>query len=362
MESLIIQHIVSDLLEKGEEEALCKMINEDTTNTHVVVFLSGSGHIKSFIHNRNCEILPYRGIRKLIAHIKMIVPDVIHAWGHRACAVSVGLKLFSFPKAPIFWSLQSFPTSKIAMKFCSLFSFVPKKIIYSTGDIAQYHQIRKFPKSKTYILPHGFDLSLFIVNDDFKQSWRETWLVDDETKIIGTVGRYTKEKDYGTLFEACALLHEKGIPFKLILIGEGLSDENLELMRAIHDMGLKDNVLCMGAREDTHLILPVFDFAVQSSSKGEVFPSFLCEAMACGVPCIATNVGGSKRLVDDYGIIVPSQNPEFLSKAIEKMFSLDAKMVQTLRDGCRQYIIDNYSSDSSTLKHLDLYKRFIKKT
>ncbi len=361
MEPLIIQHIVSDLLENGEEEALCKMINEDTVNTHMVIFLAGSGHIKSFIRKRDLEILPYGNFRKTSAYLKTVVPDIIHAWGIKACAVSAALKLASFPKTPLFWSLQDTNGSFLTNKFCSLFSFLPKKIIYGTGEVASFYGRKKFPKKKSIVLPRGFDLSHFIMNDDFKQSWRETWLIDDETKIIGTIGSYKKEKDIDTLLAACVLLRKKNLPFKLILVGDGLSDENLDLIRTIHDLGLRENVLCMGQREDTHLILPVFDFAVQSSSSGEVFPTFLCEAMACGVPCVATNVGGSKALVNDYGIIIPPKNPEFLSKAIEKMFSLDKKMVHTLQDGCRDYIMNNYSLEASTHKYLDLYSTASKK-
>jgi glycosyltransferase involved in cell wall biosynthesis len=133
--------------------------------------------------------------------------------------------------------------------------------------------------------------------------------------VIGTVGNLTTKKDHETLLRAVALAREEVPAIRLVLIGSGPLDA--ETRRRVAALGLADSVIMAGSREDVPDLLPGFDvFAL--SSRFEGLPIALLEAMATGLACVATTVGGIPEVVTDGrdGMLVAPGDPAGLAAAL----------------------------------------------
>jgi glycosyltransferase involved in cell wall biosynthesis len=106
-----------------------------------------------------------------------------------------------------------------------------------------------------------------------------------------------------------------------VLAGGGVDGANLELTRAISYAGLAGRFHLLGRRDDMPRLITALDVLAASSSYGEAFPNVLGEAMACAVPCAATEVGDSAYIVGDTGRIAASGDMDGLSRAIIELLS-----------------------------------------
>lgn len=137
--------------------------------------------------------------------------------------------------------------------------------------------------------------------------------------LIGNVGNFTPKKDHRNLLQALAGSGNIG-EAHLVLIGLGPLQEELE--RAARDLGVADRTTFLGSRDDVFELLPLLDtFCLSSQFEG--FPIALVEAMATGLPCVATSVGGIPEIVDDgrNGLLVPPGDPLALQAALEKVMA-----------------------------------------
>jgi len=108
------------------------------------------------------------------------------------------------------------------------------------------------------------------------------------------------------------------VSVKCLLIGKGLSPDNDALMARIAALGLEDRVVLAGQRKDIPSVMNALDLHVLSSSS-EGFPNVLAEAMACGTPCISTNVGDAMEILGDASLCCPAQDSRALADLIIKM-------------------------------------------
>ena len=146
--------------------------------------------------------------------------------------------------------------------------------------------------------------------------------IPEKRVVIGLVARWHPMKDHGNLLKATAILRKQGYYPHLVMIGSAVECNNPELVQRIRDLELGDITSLLGVRHDLEQLTPGFDIACLCSAWGEAFPNVLGEAMACGVPCVTTDVGDATWLVGQGGIAVPSGNPEALARALGSLIQL----------------------------------------
>ena len=158
--------------------------------------------------------------------------------------------------------------------------------------------------------------------EDFRQrrvAKRQALGINTDQFVVGYMGRLSQEKGLSFLVQALAQLRARGITPKLLLVGEGTEGEALEEQVAV--AGLADQVVFAGFQEDTDDWLAVFDlFALPSLTEGT--PMALLEAMAAGIPVVATAVGGVPGVVADgvNGFLVEPADPLGLQRKIAILF------------------------------------------
>jgi glycosyltransferase involved in cell wall biosynthesis len=143
-----------------------------------------------------------------------------------------------------------------------------------------------------------------------------------ERPVVGTVGNLVPKKDHRTLLDAVDRVARAGTPLDVAVIGGGpLHDELTELAA-----GSAANVRLLGSRDDVPALLPGLDLFVLSS-RFEGLPIAMLEAMAAGVPVVATDVGGIPEVLagERGGVLVPAADPAALASAISSLLGDDAR-------------------------------------
>ena len=146
--------------------------------------------------------------------------------------------------------------------------------------------------------------------------------------------------------------------WRLLLVGR---DDGLEefLLTKIHEYDLSDNILFLGSRNDTAEIFAASDIALLCSHE-EGFSNAIIEAMAAGLPVIATDVGGNPEAIIDNltGLLVKPSDTEQLGRAILKL-SRDPALRKELGIAASKRFSDNFTLEQCVVKYTTLYKKFL---
>jgi glycosyltransferase involved in cell wall biosynthesis len=177
------------------------------------------------------------------------------------------------------------------------------------------------PAAKARVVLHGVDTQLFRPAD--RAVARRSVDLPVDAFVVGTVGRLEAQKSHDVLIRAAAGIVEGGRApdLHLVIAGEGSKRQSLELLAS--ELGMQDRVHFLGHLEPSWSLYPAFDiFALASAWEG--LPLSLLEAMSCGIPVIATDVGGVRDAVTDRsnGFLVPTQSVDELARAIAAMIDV----------------------------------------
>jgi glycosyltransferase involved in cell wall biosynthesis len=172
------------------------------------------------------------------------------------------------------------------------------------------------------VLPNGFDTTKFRPDPEIRAQVRDRLGIRHGQLLVGMIARYHSMKDFPNFVNAARELIARCDDVRILLAGPKVEQSNLELSRLIAGIGITSNVTLLGELHDLASILPAMDIFCLSSAWGEGFPNVLGEAMACGVPCVATQVGDCEFLVHETGYVVPPQDHRALADALCRMAEL----------------------------------------
>lgn len=304
-----------------------------------------------------------RAMLRLNKAITQAKPDVVHGWLYHA---SLAATLATPKPIPVIWGIHHSLTSLAQEKWLT-------RMIIKTGSrlkrrIARYVFVSKtsqrqhleigYPPEKSDTIPNGFDLSHFRPDESIRQAVRSEWGFADEDIIIGNAARYHPMKNHMGLVQSFSKLAKRFHNVKLVLMGRGIDDNNVELKTFVAEEMLENQVFLLGERRDMERLMNAFDLYV-SASYSEAFPLVIGEAMACGVPCIATDIGDCRDIIDNTGRLVRPGDDAGLMQAIGELISLTAKQRRELGYAARQRIEAYYSLDMISNKYADLYQQLI---
>ncbi|MBI4639350.1 MAG: GT4 family glycosyltransferase PelF [Candidatus Tectomicrobia bacterium] len=218
-------------------------------------------------------------------------------------------------------------------------SCVTSKIVSDAAWVSEsLIRLCKVNSDKIILIPNGIDTLRFeSIDPHFSRKIFNHNLLWNK-KVIGNVSRLAPVKDHETLIRSFALVEERHPEACLAIVGEG--PERPELERLAWQMNLNPKVSFLGLRNDIPELLSAMDIFVLSSLS-EGFPVALLEAMAAGLPVVATDVGGNREIVvhGETGLLVPPKSGNELAEAISYLLSNEreaAKMGQAGRKRVRQ--------------------------
>lgn len=331
-----ILHLIVGLGDGGAEATLYKIVINDENSKHVVISLTDFGKYGNYLLKYNVKTYclnlkkNYKDFFKIFRLLKVIFlekPSIIQTWMYHSDFLSFFIKIF-FPKSKIIWSirnttykLKDSKTRFIISKFCAFFSyFIPIKII-ACGERAKTDHINfGYTKKKWTVIYNGVDTKKFKPNKNLINSPYLFQKTNNNLnlKVLGMVARFDKQKGFDILLKSLKKLSEKKINFLCILVGKNVDNNNLSLKTRINNYNLNDNVFLFGQRNDLELFYNAIDISILSSINGEGFPNVLIESMACGTPCISTDVGESKKIIGSTGWLARPNDVKSLSSKIEE--------------------------------------------
>jgi glycosyltransferase involved in cell wall biosynthesis len=258
---------------------------------------------------------------RLIHHLKHIQPDVLHGYLSTPNLLTIFLKPF-FPSTQMIWGMRDsnkdlshydwlsrlmFPWECFLSRFADL-------IIFNSQAGRAYYLAQGFLPDRTVVIPNGIDTQHFKPDREARIKVRSEWEISEETILIGLVGRFNPMKDHPTFLKAAAILCQDRQDVSFVCVGGGPENYAQELYRLTNQLNIPEKVIWAGTRADMPAVYNAFDIATSSSAYGEGFANVIGEAMACGIPCVVTDIGDSGWIVDNTGIVVPPQNPEALAR------------------------------------------------
>ena len=365
-----VLHIITGLNNGGAEAVLHNLCSIDNTNLHTVISLMDGGKYGPLLERAGVEVyhlnmpqgrITLGGLIKLWRLLSQCKPDVVQTWMYHADLIGGVLARLALVRN-VCWgihhgSLEFGNTRRstiLIARICAWLSqWVPRRIICCATKAAEIHRTLGYVPEKFVVIPNGYNLKQFWPDADARQCLRNKWGVAFGMPLLGMVGRFHPTKDYANLIIALGTLKQGGLDFRCVLVGNGLDEDNIELMGWLKIHNVRDRVLLLGSRSDIPAVMSALDVHILSSL-GEAFPNVLAEAMACGTPCISTDVGDAALIVGDTGWLVPPQNPNALSCAIDTALTawLQKPNWQERRFASRSRIMEYFSIE----KMIDSYK------
>ena len=203
---------------------------------------------------------------------------------------------------------------KFTFRLGTLLSPKTDAIVFNSRAGLDYHRSRGYCSPHMEVIPNGFDMEHFRFAPAKRKAQRETWGVGADDILIGLSARLDPIKDHAGFLRAAALLTVERSGVKFVCIGGGNPELTRNLKGLAHSLGLGETVVWAGECGDMPAAYSALDLNT-SSSLSEGFSNAIGEAMACGAPCVVTDVGDSAHIVGDTGVAVPPGRPEELAAA-----------------------------------------------
>ena len=146
---------------------------------------------------------------------------------------------------------------------------------------------------------------------------------------------------------------------RFILVGKGINADNKYVTSMIKDLDLEDYFYLLGERKDIPAIMSALDVYCSTSAYGEGFPNVIGEAMACGIPCVVTDVGDSSFVVGDTGRVIPPGDYKLIAEAIGDLIGLEKLERQRIGEQARKRMEELFSIEEITKQYEVLYHKLI---
>lgn len=284
-----------------------------------------------------------KDISALTALIEKEKPDIVHALMYQA----IQLCRLAKRRARVRFKLVSSP--RVNYRTRSAFTLLVDRVLKGGDDLliteseaSRAYLIKKlgYGPAKVRTIYNGVDIARWSVSPTERSRKRLELLLAEGDLLLGAVGRLDAQKGHSFLIDAVAKLKTR-VPVRCAIIGDGPKRTTLEAQIRRHR--LEKHVWLLGERDDVTAWLSSFDIFVLPSL-WEGLPNALLEAMALGLPVIASEVDGVSEVVraNESGVLVPPKNALNLAKKIVEL-ATDAPLRARLGEAAKETIAARFT-------------------
>jgi glycosyltransferase involved in cell wall biosynthesis len=368
-----ITHVIGSLALGGAERSLCALTahhDSHTTAVHVVTLLDG-GPLRRTLEEQGVVVESLAMKRRLpdplaILRLARVLrrqrPDVVVTWLDHSNVIG-GLAAQLAGRVPVVWNIRHCApmrndaralTRLVGWSSTRLSPWLPERIVYVSQAARTLHAETGFADDRAIVIPNGFDPVAFHPDPQARRAVRDELGVARDCLLVGLFGRYHADKDHANFLRAAARIRQSLPAARFLLCGTDIDAGNSALVHQLDRSGLRDACHLLGPRDDMARLAASLDLQV-SSSVTEAMPRVVGEAMACGVPCVVTDVGDSALLVGDTGHVVPAGDDRALADHCLALLQTSSASRQALGLRARQRIVEQFSLDRMVVRHFDLW-------
>jgi glycosyltransferase involved in cell wall biosynthesis len=301
-----------------------------------------------------------RPIAHLTGIVRRLRPDVIQTWLYHADFAGLVVAAVLRRTNRLLWNVrcsdmdfavaQEQGTAWLVRRLANLSAW-PAGVIVNSHAGRLHHERLGYRPRRWIEIPNGFDLAHWRPDADAATRLRAELGLPADAPLVGMCARVAPMKDHATFLATIGILRKRFPGVRGVLAGRGTET----LARRVAELGLAANVTLLGERSDLPNLLPGLDVFCLSSAFGEGFANVLGEAMASGVPCVATNVGDAADIVGETGRIVPPRQPDALAAALGEMLVMSTSQRRALGARARSRIEDRYGLAGIARQYADIY-------
>ncbi|HMU75800.1 MAG TPA: glycosyltransferase [Elusimicrobiota bacterium] len=282
-------------------------------------------------------------------------PGTVVGWLYNGNLAAGALARFR-PGTGLVWNLMQanlsaavnrWPTRAAMRLGAALSAGRPDAVVCNSEAARTAHAAAGYAAAKMSVIPNGVDTELYRPSENARTGVGPV--------VIGHLARWDPQKDHATFVRAVGRLLRRGVDVRARLAGPGVTADNPDLTRWIAETGRPECFERLGALDQTvpfYQSLDVFCL----SSVGESSPYALAEAMACGLPAAATDVGDCRAVLNDGDALAPAGDDDALSRALERWARLGPEERRRKGREARGRIVEHYSFRRMVDAYLDLYQ------
>jgi len=301
-------------------------------------------------------------VMRLAQWIRESKPDVIHTWMYHANLVGV-LAARLAGGVPVIWGIHNGALDPridkrrtiLVNRACALLSQkFPARIVCCSEASLRIHKKLGYAAEKLQVIPNGFDLEEVKPDPTARASVRAELGIPAEALLIGIAARFHPLKDHFNFVRAAARLHRQMPRTHFLLCGIDITWHNTELAGWIEAAGIRNCCHLLGLRRDMSRLFAGMDIAT-TASRSEAFPVVIGEAMACGTPCVVTDVGDSALIVAEAGIVVAPGDPDALAEAWRNLIEAGPRVRRRLGIAARRRVQQHFALSAVVERYQTIY-------
>jgi glycosyltransferase involved in cell wall biosynthesis len=325
----LLLHVVSGLGLGGAEAALARLVEGLGGRgwRSVVVSLRDHGHFGPRLAAAGAEVVALglqsaagglRATGRLVALARRWEPAVVQGWMYHGNLAAVAAARVR-GRRPLVWNVRHAlhapgddkAGTRTVIRAGAALSSLADRVVYNSATAAAQHAALGYADRRAVVIPNGVDAGRFRPRDP--AAARAALGLPPAGPVVGWVGRRHPVKGLD-LFLAAARQVARGLPeLQVVLAGRGTDQP--DVAARVADWPAAGGVRCLGEVNDMPALLPAFD-VLCLASRSEAFPNVVAEGLACGVPCVATDVGDVRAIVGPGGHVVPPGDPASLAAAL----------------------------------------------
>jgi glycosyltransferase involved in cell wall biosynthesis len=301
-------------------------------------------------------------VMRLARWIRESKPDVVHAWMYHANFVGAFAARLA-GNVPVVWGIHDSGLdsrmgnrrTRLVNRACALLSRkYAARIVCCSEASLRIHKELGYAADKLEVIPNGVDVEQVKPDSAARAPLREELGIPAETLLIGIAARFHPHKDHHNFIEAAARLHKELPAVHFLLCGLDITWQNSQLAEWIEAAGLRDCCHLLGVRQDVSRLFAGMDIAT-TASRSEAFPIAIGEAMACGTPCVVTDVGDSALIVGETGTVVPPGDPHALAEAWRKLIAAGPAVRHCLGLAARRRVQQHFALPAIVERYQAIY-------